>query len=167
MRYLPLRNEKSVDDITRKLYKNLSGAEKKKVEAALLKSNPKLREFDKLGKGTLIRLPKLSADIERKSRSIFAPNQDLESAVIEGLQEISKNIESSIKQAAADDKQTTAEIKKAAFSKAMKADPKAREHADQLKKRIAADNKLNSAKLKAVDSAVKALTKVASQIQDK
>lgn len=169
MRYLMIKDEQTLDDVIKRLYKGLTEKQTVTVQTALLKANPPLRDVEKLTPGTLVRVPRLSADIEKKARDTgkAAPMQDLQVVVVEGLAELQDKIKTSVKQRADNDKQDSALLKKAAFSKAAKTDPVAKENAELLTKRIAATKKLDATRLKAVDAAVKHLTKVASLLSNR
>ena len=52
MKFLILRNEKSVGDIADKAYKKLSAKARKQAEANLLKANPELKKLNHYAKVT-------------------------------------------------------------------------------------------------------------------
>lgn len=141
MAFIPLRSEKSISDVSEKLFKGLTPAKRKQAEAALLKENPKLREFSKLKPGTLLRIPNIKGLARKKTRSIADPEEDLIDEFIERLALFNKNIVA--ENAKKDKEQKTMQeiLKKAAINRLVVADKQSKRITDSLKQHLSADIK--------------------------
>lgn len=96
MRILPIRNEASVSEIADKTFANLTAKSRKKVEAAILKENPTLKDFSKVETGTIVKIPTIP-DVKRKgSRSVSDPMGDLVDETVESLAVFSKEFAANV-----------------------------------------------------------------------
>lgn len=85
MRYLLLRNEKSVTEVADKAYKGLTAKARKQVEVALLKANPELKKFRSVRKGFIVRVPDIREGGERNKRNLIDPVENISDEIVENL----------------------------------------------------------------------------------
>lgn len=141
MAYIPLRSEKSISDLTEKLFKGLTPEKRKTAEAALLKENPKLINFSQLKPGTLLRIPKIKGLARKKTRSVADPEEDLMDEFLERLDIFNKNLIADNAKKDKEQKVMQGILKKAAISKLIAGDEQAKKTAESLKQNLAADTK--------------------------
>ncbi len=93
MKYLLLRNEKSVRDITDKAYKNLSDKARKQAETALLKINPELKTFKSVRKGFIVRIPVIPEDSKSNRRNAIDPIENIAHEMSEKLKQFERSLD--------------------------------------------------------------------------
>lgn len=119
MRYLPIRKEKSLTDITERVYGKMTVEKQKLAEAAILRENPHLKSFAKIREGALVRVPKLD-DVEKAgSRSTADPVSDSVKEAREELDRFAKTMKTVFSHAMDRASKDAALAKKADFTKAM------------------------------------------------
>lgn len=86
------RGEKSLGDITKKLFVRLTPRQQEKIEAALLKANPQLGEIDKLRAGTILHVPDLPELRSKTRRALESPDQQILAQLREDLGAYDKHL---------------------------------------------------------------------------
>ncbi len=137
MRYLPIRKEKSLTDITERVYGKMTPEKRKVAEAAILRENPHLKSFAKIREGALVRVPKLDDVGKSGGRSTADPVGDTVKEAREELERFAATMKDVFSQAQDQAAKDTALAKKAEFTKAMSANAEAKTIADTLKANLA------------------------------
>ncbi len=141
MRYLPIRREKSLTDITERVYGKMTPEKQKVAEAAILRENPHLKSFAKIREGALVRVPKLD-DVEKSGgRSTADPVGDTVKEAREELERFAATMKGVFSQAQDQAAKDAALAKKAEFIKAMATNEEAKAIADKLKANLAQKSK--------------------------
>ncbi len=92
MKYLLLRDEKSIADIVDKVYGRLSADEQKIAETAILKNNTRLKSISKMRKGTLITIPSIAEIPKHKKRSVVNINEEKIDFINKNITSLEKTI---------------------------------------------------------------------------
>lgn len=119
MRILPIRNEESVSDIADKVFANLNTKSRKKVEAAILKENPTLKDFAKVRTGTIVKIPTIPDIKSKGSRSVSDPMGDLVDETVKSLAIFSKEFSANVSRKEATLKTHAELFKKGELTKAL------------------------------------------------
>jgi hypothetical protein len=146
MKYLLVRDEKSIQEVADRAYRNLSATERAKAEADLIKANPELKTFRSVDKGYIVRIPDVRDGGEKNDRNLTDPVEVIGDEILDNL----KRYEKSLSEKFTDlerQQNTTAEILKAA-SKELKTQPNGEAAAKTLSKYLSDSKKLNDKKLK-------------------
>lgn len=157
------RGEKTVGDIADKLYERLTPTQKAKVEAAILKDNPHLRDPSKVAPGTIVTVPEMAELRPKTSRALENPDALMARHIADAVTAYGQRFESRTKQASADIKDELAVLKNADLKKLLGTAPELRERASQLTRQIDARGKQLQANLKTVDSVLQAMRKELGQ----
>ncbi len=141
MKYLLLRNEKSVDEVADRAFKKLSSTQREQAKAALLKANPELKTFNSVRKGFIIRVPKVSEDIKSNIRNLVNPIEEIANELGDNLKTFENSLASRFTDLANRQKDIENILKVA--SKELKELPKGDAAAKTLKKHLLDSRKLN------------------------
>ena len=85
MNITTFRGEKNVSEIVDKQYARLTPRQREKVEAAVLKANPRLRNISKIRQGTILHLPDIPELRTKTSRSLENPDAQIAKNVADAL----------------------------------------------------------------------------------
>jgi len=135
------RGERSVSEITNKLFTKLTPLQREKAETALLKANPQLSNIRKLPKGSILRVPDLPELRAKTNRSLENPDDQIVKDITESLGAFSKHMRQQVDSEQKSVKQQTALLKSAKFKKDIS-------KAEQLQALAADANKALSARSK-------------------
>jgi len=111
------RGERSISEITDKLYSKLTPAQRTRAEAALIKENPQLKNIRKLPEGAILRVPDLPELSTKTTRSLENPDDQIARSISQSLADFSKRL---AEQASAEQeaiKQQSGLLKSAKFKK--------------------------------------------------
>lgn len=162
MKYLILRNEKTISDIADKAYKGLTAKSRKQVEASLLKANPELKKIRSVRKGFIIRVPDIHASGEKNSRNLIDPIEGLASDLEQNL----KIFEESLKQKFSnlENRQKGIAEKLKVANKELNKIPNGEEAGKVLRKHLTASKKVNEKNKKLALEALEKLKKSAMSL---
>ena len=162
MKYLVIRNEKSITEVADKVYKNLKPAARKRAEGQILKANPQLKSFRSVRKGYIVRVPEVHELGERESRDLEQPVAPLAMDLQAGLKRYEQSL---VEKFDAMDKQhkRIPELLKAA-NKDLKKIPNGEEAARALKSHITQAKKDSEKQRKLALEALQKLRKTAEAI---
>jgi hypothetical protein len=141
MRYLLLRNEKSVTDVAEKAYKGLTVKEREKAEIALLKANPELKKFRSVRKGFIVRVPDIHSGGEKNSKNLVDPVESIADEIVDNLKVFTVSLKE--KYISLENRQKTIAEKLKVVNKELKNIPKGEEAGIVLRKHLTASKKLN------------------------
>jgi len=162
MRYLILRNEKRVSDITDKIYQGLKAKAREQAETALLKANPELRSLKNFRKGFIVRIPPSTAQDGKGHRQIVDPIEDFTQEMVAELKLLEQKINDKFDHFDQKQNDTLEKIKAAA--KELKEQDSGDKMANLLKKNIPILKKENNEKRKHGLDAIKKLQDIAASI---
>ena len=111
------RGERSVSEITNKLFTKLTPLQRQKAETALLKANPQLSNIRKLPKGSILRVPDLPELRAKANRSLENPDDQIVKQITESLDAFSKHMRQQVASEQKSVKQQTKLLKSAGFKK--------------------------------------------------
>lgn len=160
MKYFLLRNEKTISDITDKVYKNLTAKRRKRVETMLLKENPELKKITAARKGLLVRIPKILDEGETERRNVLDPIDAVAERLAESLQALEKQLAGKFSAQEEQQKETAKKLKDA--GKALKKHPNGTKAAQALRKHLKEARMANEKNKKMVRDALKQLQKTAA-----
>lgn len=162
MKYLLVRDEKSIHDVADRAYKNLSAKAREKAEADLVKTNPELKTFKTVNKGFIVRIPEATDGGEKNSRNLVDPVEVFAAQMLVNLKRYDKSLP--VKFTDLEQRQNKyAEILKAA-NKELKTLPNGEAAAKTLNKYLADSKKQNEKKLKLGLDALQKLQKTVATI---
>ncbi|MCF6256956.1 MAG: hypothetical protein L3K25_11785 [Gammaproteobacteria bacterium] len=157
MKYLLLRNEKSVRDIADKAYKNLSDKARKQAEAALLKINPELKTFKSVRKGFIVRIPVIPEDSKSNRRNSIDPVENIAHEMSEKLKQFERSLDKKFVDLENRQKDFLQSLK--AAGNELKKQPNGVAASKTLQKYVSDSNKLNDKNKKLSISALKKMQK--------
>ena len=111
------RGERSVREITNKLFTKLTPLQREKAETALLKANPQLSNIRKLPKGSILRVPDLPELRAKTNRRLENPDDQIVKHITESLDAFGKHMRQQIDSEQKSVKQQTKLLKSAKFKK--------------------------------------------------
>ena len=111
------RGERSVSEITNKLFTKLTPLQREKAETALLKANPQLSNIRKLPKGSILRVPDLPELRAKTNRRLENPDDQIVKHITESLDAFGKHMRQQIDSEQKSVKQQTKLLKSAKFKK--------------------------------------------------
>lgn len=155
MPFATFRGEKTVAEITDKLFSRLTPRQREKAEAAILKANPRLGTISKLRKGSILRIPNL-ADLHAKTnRSLENPDAQIAKNITNALDTFGKRMvdQASIEQGII--KQQGALLKSGKFKKALANAPDLQALANDAAKVLSARPKAIVERKKNVDESIR------------
>lgn len=155
MKFLLVRNEKSISDIADNAYKNLSSEAKQQAELELLKANPELKTFKSVRKGFVVHIPELNDAPDKNTHNIVGPRDHLADELSKGLKLFDSSLNSKYTDFEAWEKDTSAKLKVA--DKELKTLSGGEAVAKQLKKHLADSKKYNETNKKLGLEALKKL----------
>lgn len=159
MAYISIRSEKSISELADKVYSNLSAANRRAAEEALVKENPALKDIRKLKRGTLIRIPDIKNIKRKNTRSVADPDSELLEEYVEQLKAFSTSLEKNHDTRNKEQKATQAVLKKSNITKLINTNPDAKKVAAGLKKHVDEDIKNRKQVLSDYKQAFKSLKK--------
>lgn len=160
MRYLLLRNEESVKDVTEKAYKGLTAKSRKKAEAALLKINPELKKFKSVRKGFIVRVPDILEGGKPDHRNVVDPVENIIDEISDNLNLFEKSFKKKLSENELKQKTILKNLKLA--SKELKTLPNGGAAEKTLKKHATDSIKNNDKNTKLAIDALKRLQKTAA-----
>lgn len=163
MRYLIIRNEKTVHDVTDKAYKGLSDKTRKQAEAALLKANPGLKTFKSIRKGSIVNIPSIPDGAKKDSKNLVDPIEDNAQDVLDNIKLSEKTLARKFSKKKEDQEKTLGKIKMA--SKEFKKIPGGSELEKTLKKNITDSSKTNDKNLERGLDVLKLLQKTVATLE--
>lgn len=86
------RGERSISEITDKLYSKLTPAQRAKAEAALIRENPQLNNLRKLPEGAVLRVPDLPELSAKTTRSLENPDDQIARNISQSLADFRKRL---------------------------------------------------------------------------
>ena len=153
MKYILLRDEKSLSEIADKAYKGLADKDRASAEQALLKANSNLKSLSGVSKGTMIRVPPLKR-AGFNARSVVDPVQQITAFMSDHLDKMEDAINQRFAREDLYLKDINGKMKE--IVKAAKGQPVAEENAAELKKNIASRQKtLDTEKKEGLQSVAK------------
>ena len=153
------RGERSVSEITDKLYSKLTPLQREKAESALIKANPQLRKIRKLPRGTILHVPDLPELRAKTNRSLENPDDQIVKNIVGALGDFSKHMD---KQASIEQKsikQQTTLLKSAKFKKDTSNLEESQALAKDASKALTARSKNIDARRKKVEESIKQAVK--------
>ena len=149
------RGERSVSEITEKLFTRLTPAQRAKAETALVKANPQLKNISKLPKGAILRVPDLPELRTKTTRSLENPDDQIVKHITRSLAAFSKHLggQSSTEQASI--KQQGSLLKSAKFKKDIASTEGLQALAKEAGKTLGVRAKAIGERQKKVDEAIK------------
>jgi len=149
------RGERSVSEITNKLFTKLTPLQREKAEAALLKANPQLSNLRKLPKGSILRVPDLPELRAKTSRSLENPDDQIVKQISESLDAFNKHMRQQVDSEQKSVKQQTALLKSARFKKDISKSEQLQALASDASKALSARSKNIAERQKKVDASIK------------
>lgn len=153
------RGEKSVGDLADKMFERLTPKQKEKVEAAILKANPMMRDPSKVSAGTIVSVPDMAELKPKTSRALENPDALLERHVADALTAFGQRFETRTAEAVNDLKQELAVLKAGELKKLLDGAPALQEMAGHLTKSLDARGKTLRANLKPMDTVLQSMRK--------
>jgi len=160
MKFIVIRNEKSVGDVADKAYKGLSAGARKKAEKALLRANPGLKSIESAGSGFIVRVPAIKDGEVADRRTIVDPVNDITNDLTEGLQAFESSLTNKFSAAEVRRREIAEKLK--AASKDLNDQTHGKSVAKELKKHMTDSVKLHGKRKKHGLDALKKLQKTAS-----
>lgn len=149
------RGERSVSEITNKLFTKLTPLQREKAEAALLKANPQLSNIRKLPKGSILRVPDLPELRAKTNRSLENPDDQIVKDITESLDAFSKHMRQQVDSEQKSVKQQTALLKSAKFKKDISKSEQLQALAADASKALSARSKNIAERQKKIDASIK------------
>ena len=157
MKYLLIRDEKSVQEVADKAYKKLTPAARKKAEADLVKANPELKSFRAVRKGSIVRIPDIREGGEKNTRNLKDPVEIFAGGVLDSLERLERGLETKFDDLKKHRKNTEATLK--AANKELKQYPNGEETSKALSKHLSESKKLDDKNRKQTAEALQKLQK--------
>ena len=149
------RGERSVGEITDKLYSRLTPLQRKKAEAALIKANPQLQKIRKLPQGAILHVPDLPELRAKTNRSLENPDDQIVKNIAGALDNFAKHISKQTGDEQKAIKQQAALLKSAKFKKDISAAEVPQALAADAAKALNARSKDIEARRKKVEESIK------------
>ena len=119
MPFATFRGEKTVAEITDKLFSRLTPRQREKAEASILKANPQLGNITKLRKGSILRIPDLPDLQAKTNRSLESPDAQIAKNITTALDILGKHIAEQVNTEQKMIKQQSALLKSSKFKKGL------------------------------------------------
>ncbi len=149
------RGERSVSEITNKLFTKLTPLQREKAETALLKANPQLSNIRKLPKGSILRVPDLPELRAKTNRSLENPDDQIVKHITESLDAFSKHMRQQVGSEQKSVKQQVALLKSAKFKKDISKSEQLQALAADANKALSVRSKNIAERQKKVDETIK------------
>lgn len=149
------RGERSVGEITDKLYSKLTPLQRKKAESALIKANPQLHNIRKLSQGAILRVPDLPELRAKTNRSLENSDDQIVKNIVDALGNFGKHISKQTGDEQKAIKQQAALLKSAKFKKDISAAEVPQALAADAAKALNARSKDIDARRKKVEESIK------------
>ncbi len=149
------RGERSVGEITDKLYSRLTPLQRKKAESALIKANPKLQKIRKLPQGAILHVTDLPELRAKTNRSLENPDDQIVKNIVDALGNFGKHISKQTGDEQKAIKQQAALLKSAKFKKDISAAEVPQALAADAAKALNARSKDIDARRKKVEESIK------------
>lgn len=149
------RGERSVSEITNKLFTKLTPLQREKAETALLKANPQLSNIRKLPKGSILRVPDLPELRAKTNRSLENPDDQIVKQITESLDAFSKHMRQQVASEQKSVKQQTALLKSAKLKKDISKSEQLQALASDANKALGVRSKNIDERQKKVDETIK------------
>lgn len=149
------RGERSVGEITDKLYSKLTPLQRKKAESALIKANPQLHNIRKLSQGAILRVPDLPELRAKTNRSLENSDDQIVKNIVDALGNFGKHISKQTGDEQKAIKQQAALLKSAKFKKDISAAEVPKALAADAAKALNARSKDIDARRKKVEESIK------------
>ena len=149
------RGERSVGEITDKLYSKLTPLQRKKAESALIKANPQLHNIRKLSQGAILRVPDLPELRAKTNRSLETSDDQIVKNIVDALGNFGKHISKQTGDEQKAIKQQAALLKSAKFKKDISAAEVPQALAADAAKALNARSKDIDARRKKVEESIK------------
>jgi hypothetical protein len=141
MKYLVIRDEKSLEEVTDRVFRSLTPKQREKAGAELLRANPELKSFRAVRRGHIVRVPETPGGAEKNSRNLEQPVDELAADMLAGLQDYEVSLFAKFGAAQERSKQMASVLK--AASKDLKKLPNGAAAAKKLNQNITAAVKQN------------------------
>ena len=153
------RGERSVSEITNKLFTKLTPLQREKAETALLKANPQLGNIRKLPKGSILRVPDLPELRAKTNRRLENPDDQIVKHITESLDAFGKHMRQQIDSEQKSVKQQTKLLKSAKFKKDISKSEQLQALAADANKALSARSKNIAERQKKVDETIRQAVK--------
>jgi len=153
------RGERSVSEITDKLFSKLTPLQREKAETALVKANPQLSNIRKLPKGAILRVPDLPELRAKTNRSLENPDDQIVKQITEALDAFSKHISRQVDSENASVKQQITLLKSPRFKKDISNSDELQALAADAEKALSARSKNIAERQKKVDESIRQAVK--------
>jgi hypothetical protein len=153
------RGERSVGEITDKLYTKLTPAQREKAETALIKANPQLKNIRKLPQGAILRVPDMPELRAKTTRSLENPDDQIVKHITQSLAAFSKHLGGQVSAEQESIKQQGSLLKSAKFKKDIAAAEGLQALAQEAGKTLGERSSDIGARQKKVDQAIKQVAK--------
>jgi Tfp pilus assembly protein FimV len=152
------RGEKSVSELSNKLFGRLTSKQKERVEEALLKANPQLGNIGNLRAGTILHVPNLPELRTKTRRTLENPDEQIAARLGDDLSAYDKRLAARRDSAQAQVAEAAKLLTDKALTKAIGDDP-------ALKKLVAEIGKKNAERKETLSERRKAFGSVFKQMQ--
>jgi len=153
------RGERSVSEITDKLFSKLTPLQREKAETALVKANPQLSNIRKLPKGAILRVPDLPELRAKTNRSLENPDDQIVKQITEALDAFSKHISRQVDSENTSVKQQITLLKSPRFKKDISNSDELQALAADAEKALSARSKNIAERQKKVDESIRQAVK--------
>lgn len=153
------RGERSVSEITNKLFTKLTPLQREKAETALLKANPQLSNIRKLPKGSILRVPDLPELRAKTNRSLESPDDQIVKHITESLDAFGKHMRQQVDSEQKSVKQQAKLLKSAKFKKDISKSEQLQALAADANKALSARSKNIAERQKKVDETIRQAVK--------
>ncbi len=123
MRIMIYSGEASVAEIANKLFVRLTPNQRARVEAALLKANPRLKNLQSIPEGSVLRVPDLPKLHAKPGRNLENTDTQIADRVVDSLSSYREQLEKNIKREKKAVKEQTALLKNRLFKKEVSTSP--------------------------------------------
>jgi len=111
------QGERTLSEIADKLFKRLTPRQREKIEAAILRANPQLRDLQQMEKGAILRVPDLPEFRAKTSETPKNPETDIVKDLSSSLDSFSKHMAQQFETALKDTRAQSKLLKSARFKK--------------------------------------------------
>ena len=153
------RGERSVSEITEKLFTRLTPAQRAKAETALVKANPQLKNIRKLPRGAILRVPDLPELRAKTTRNLENPDDQIVKHINRSLAAFSKHLGSQLSAEQDSIKQQASLLKSAKFKKDIASAEGLKGLAKEADKTLGVRSKAIGERQKKIDEAIKQVAK--------
>lgn len=153
------RGERSVSEITDKLFSRLTPRQREKAESALIKANPQLSNIPELPMGAILRVPDIPELRAKTNRSLENPDDQIVKQITEALDVFGKHISSQVDDEKESVKQQITLLKSAKFKKGISSSDELQALAADANKALSARSKNITERKKKVDESIQLAVK--------